>query len=197
MEDWKDIVMEEIQKMIDSIKERGVHSLKVDIKVEKMEDFPLPSIKRKTELKDIEGGIQEFDIDDIDEIFKNIPSKHKCICCGKISRECFKNETGEYVCKECNKSLDVYRKKIKDILNYNEKENKAPVLECLQAIIDFYEDNMEKQKEIENEEEGWHEEFINKYLKKFLKGKDLKNIDDIVDFLDEVILDIENGNMEL
>ena len=56
---------------------------------------------------------------------------------------------------------------------------------------------MEKQKEIENEEEGWHEEFINKYLKEFLKGKDLKDIDDIVDFLDEVILDIENGNMEL
>ena len=56
---------------------------------------------------------------------------------------------------------------------------------------------MEKQKEIENEEEGWHEEFINNYLKKFLKGKDLKDIDDIVDFLDEVILDIESGNIEL
>ena len=77
MENWENIVKEEVSKMIEHLKERGVESVKIDVSIKKL----TPEQERNyRNFIEFENGNCTLEVDNIDDILKALPKKHKCTC---------------------------------------------------------------------------------------------------------------------
>lgn len=191
MNKWERIIREEITKMIENLHDRGVQSVKIDVNVKRIRPEQQENI---VNLKESEDGISIYEVDSVDDLFEAFQRKkqqHKCTCCGKVSKDVRKIETGEYVCESCNDALDIYREKIKDIIKKEGKEKVSSMLECIKTITEFLEMNTEHE---QNPEEEMYEDFINDNL---LGYAYFETKEDVIDFLDGVINYIENNDIDL
>lgn len=191
MNKWERIIREEITKMIENLHDRGVQSVKIDVSVKKIRPEQQENI---VNLKESEDGISTYEVDSVDDLFEAFQRKkqqHKCTCCGKVSKDVRKIETGEYVCESCNDALDIYREKIRDIIKKEGKENVSLMLECIKTVTEFLEMNTEHE---QNPEEEMYEDFINDNL---LGYAYFETKEDVIDFLDGVINYIEDNDIDL
>lgn len=187
MENWENIVKEEISKMIEHLKERGVESVKIDVSIKKL----TPEQERNyRNFIEFENGNCTLEVDNIDDILKALPKKHKCTCCGKVSKDVKKIETGEYVCESCDQSLDVYRDKIRKMIKENGAGKINSMLDCIKHVTEFLEMNTEH--DLSPEEETY-DDFVNNVL---LKYAVFESQEDMIDFLDDVIMYIEDNDIE-
>lgn len=191
MNKWERIIREEITKMIENLHDRGVQSVKIDVSVKKIRPEQQENI---VNLKEPEDGISIYEVNSVDDLFEAFQRKkqqHKCTCCGKVSKDVRKIETGEYVCESCNDALDIYREKIRDIIKKEGKENVSLMLECIKTVTEFLEMNTEHE---QNPEEEMYEDFINDNL---LGYAYFETKEDVIDFLDGVINYIEDNDIDL
>lgn len=191
MDKWERIIREEITRMIENLHDRGVQSVKIDVSVKKIRP---PQEDNVVRVNNPEGEISTYEVNSIDELFEAFQRKkqqHKCTCCGKVSKDVRKIETGEYVCESCNDALDIYREKIKNIIKKEGKENVSLMLECIKTVTEFLEMNTEHE---QNPEEEMYKDFINDNL---LGYAYFGTKEDIIDFLDGVINYIEDNDIDL
>lgn len=191
MDKWERIIREEITRMIENLHDRGVQSVKIDVSVKKIRP---PQEDNVVRVNNPEGEISTYEVNSIDDLFEAFQRKkqqHKCTCCGKVSKDVRKIETGEYVCESCNDALDIYREKIRDIIKKEGKEKVSPMLECIKTVTEFLEMNTEHE---QTPEEEMYEDFINDNL---LRYAYFETKEDVIDFLDEVINYIEGNDIDL
>lgn len=191
MNKWERIVREEITKMIENLHDRGVQSVKIDVSVKKIRP---PQEGNVVRVNNPEGEISTYEVNSVDELFEAFQRKkqqHKCTCCGKVSKDVRKIETGEYVCESCNDALDIYREKIKNIIKKEGEGKVSSMLECIKTVTEFLEMNTEHE---QNPEEEMYEDFINDNL---LGYAYFETKEDVIDFLDGVINYIENNDIDL
>lgn len=191
MDKWERIIREEITRMIENLHDRGVQSVKIDVSVKKIRP---PQEDNVVRVNNPEGEISTYEVNSIDDLFEAFQRKkqqHKCTCCGKVSKDVRKIETGEYVCESCNDALDIYREKIKNIIKTEGKENVSLMLECIKTVTEFLEMNTEHE---QNPEEEMYKDFINDNL---LGYAYFETKEDIIDFLDGVINYIEDNDIDL
>lgn len=191
MDKWERIIREEITRMIENLHDRGVQSVKIDVSVKKIRP---PQEDNVVRVNNPEGEISTYEVNSIDDLFEAFQRKkqqHKCTCCGKVSKDVRKIETGEYVCESCNDALDIYREKIKNIIKKEGKENVSLMLECIKTVTEFLEMNTEHE---QNPEEEMYEDFINDNL---LGYTYFETKEDVIDFLDGVINYIEDNDIDL
>lgn len=191
MNKWERIIREEITKMIENLHDRGVQSVKIDVSVKRIRPEQQENI---VNLKESEDGISTYEVDSVDDLFEAFQRKkqqHKCTCCGKVSKDVRKIETGEYVCESCNDALDIYREKIKNIIKKEGEGKVSSMLECIKTVTEFLEMNTEHE---QNPEEEMYEDFINDNL---LGYAYFETKEDVIDFLDGVINYIEDNDIEL
>ena len=191
MDKWERIVREEITKMIENLHDRGVQSVKIDVSVKKIRP---PQEGNVVRVNNPEGEISTYEVNSVDELFEAFQRKkqqHKCTCCGKVSKDVRKIETGEYVCESCNDALDIYREKIKNIIKKEGEGKVSSMLECIKTVTEFLEMNTEHE---QNPEEEMYEDFINDNL---LGYAYFKTKEDVIDFLDGVINYIEDNDIDL
>lgn len=191
MDKWERIIREEITRMIENLHDRGVQSVKIDVSVKKIRP---PQEDNVVRVNNPEGEISTYEVNSIDDLFEAFQRKkqqHKCTCCGKVSKDVRKIETGEYVCESCNDALDIYREKIKNIIKKEGKENVSLMLECIKTVTEFLEMNTEYE---QNPEEEMYKDFINDNL---LGYAYFGTKEDIIDFLDGVINYIEDNDIDL
>lgn len=189
MDKWERIIREEITKMIENLHDRGVQSVKIDVSVKKIRPEQKENLVR---VENPEGEISTYEVNSVDDLFEAFQKKqHKCTCCGKVSNDVRKIETGEYVCESCNDALDIYREKIRDIIKKEGKENVSLMLECIKTVTEFLEMNTEHE---QNPEEEMYEDFINDNL---LGYAYFETKEDVIDFLDGVINYIEDNDIDL
>lgn len=191
MNKWERIIREEITKMIENLHDRGVQSVKIDVSVKRIRPEQQENI---VNLKESEGEISTYEVDSVDDLFEAFQRKkqqHKCTCCGKVSKDVRKIETGEYVCESCNDALDIYREKIKNIIKKEGEGKVSSMLECIKTVTEFLEMNTEHE---QNPEEEMYEDFINDNL---LGYAYFETKEDVIDFLDGVINYIEDNDIEL
>lgn len=191
MDKWERIIREEITRMIENLHDRGVQSVKIDVSVKKIRP---PQEDNVVRVNNPEGEISTYEVNSIDDLFEAFQRKkqqHKCTCCGKVSKDVRKIETGEYVCESCNDALDIYREKIKNIIKKEGKENVSLMLECIKTVTEFLEMNTEHE---QNPEEEMYKDFINDNL---LGYAYFGTKEDIIDFLDGVINYIEDNDIDL
>ena len=191
MDKWERIIREEITRMIENLHDRGVQSVKIDVSVKKIRT---PQEDNVVRVNNPEGEISTYEVNSIDDLFEAFQRKkqqHKCTCCGKVSKDVRKIETGEYVCESCNDALDIYREKIKNIIKKEGKENVSLMLECIKTVTEFLEMNTEHE---QNPEEEMYKDFINDNL---LGYAYFETKEDIIDFLDGVINYIEDNDIDL
>ena len=191
MNKWERIIREEITRMIENLHDRGVQSVKIDVSVKKIRP---PQEDNVVRVNNPEGEISTYEVNSVDDLFEAFQRKkqqHKCTCCGKVSKDVRKIETGEYVCESCNDALDIYREKIRDIIKKEGKENVSLMLECIKTVTEFLEMNTEHE---QNPEEEMYEDFINDNL---LGYAYFETKEDIIDFLDGAINYIEDNDIDL
>ena len=191
MDKWERIIREEITKMIENLHDRGVQSVKIDVSVKRIRPEQQENI---VNLKEPNGGIFTYEVDSVDDLFEAFQRKkqqHKCTCCGKVSKDVRKIETGEYVCESCNDALDIYREKIKNIIKKEGEGKVSSMLECIKTVTEFLEMNTEHE---QNPEEEMYEDFINDNL---LGYAYFETKEDVIDFLDGVINYIEDNDIDL
>lgn len=191
MDKWERIIREEITRMIENLHDRGVQSVKIDVSVKKIRP---PQEDNVVRVNNPEGEISTYEVNSIDDLFEAFQRKkqqHKCTCCGKVSKDVRKIETGEYVCESCNDALDIYREKIKNIIKKEGKENVSLMLECIKTVTEFLEMNTEHE---QNPEEEMYKDFINDNL---LGYAYFGTKEDVIDFLDGVINYIEDNDIDL
>lgn len=191
MDKWERIIREEITRMIENLHDRGVQSVKIDVSVKKIRP---PQEDNVVRVNNPEGEISTYEVNSVDDLleaFQRKKQQHKCTCCGKVSKDVRKIETGEYVCESCNDTLDIYREKIKNIIKKEGKENVSLMLECIKTVTEFLEMNTEHE---QNPEEEMYEDFINDNL---LRYAYFETKEDIIDFLDGVINYIEDNDIDL
>lgn len=191
MNKWERIIREEITKMIENLHDRGVQSVKIDVSVKRIRPEQQENI---VNLKESEGEISTYEVDSVDDLFEAFQRKkqqHKCTCCGKVSKDVRKIETGEYVCESCNDALDIYREKIKNIIKKEGEGKVSSMLECIKTVTEFLEMNTEHE---QNPEEEMYEDFINDNL---LGYAYFETKEDVIDFLDGVINYIEDNDIDL
>lgn len=191
MDKWERIIREEITRMIENLHDRGVQSVKIDVSVKKIRP---PQEDNVVRVNNPEGEISTYEVNSIDDLFEAFQRKkqqHKCTCCGKVSKDVRKIETGEYVCESCNDALDIYREKIKNIIKKEGKENVSLMLECIKTVTEFLEMNTEYE---QNPEEEMYKDFINDNL---LGYAYFETKEDVIDFLDGVINYIEDNDIDL
>lgn len=191
MDKWERIIREEITRMIENLHDRGVQSVKIDVSVKKIRP---PQEDNVVRVNNPEGEISTYEVNSIDDLleaFQRKKQQHKCTCCGKVSKDVRKIETGEYVCESCNDALDIYREKIKNIIKKEGKENVSLMLECIKTVTEFLEMNTEHE---QNPEEEMYKDFINDNL---LGYAYFGTKEDIIDFLDGVINYIEDNDIDL
>lgn len=191
MDKWERIIREEITRMIENLHDRGVQSVKIDVSVKKIRP---PQEDNVVRVNNPEGEISTYEVNSIDDLleaFQRKKQQHKCTCCGKVSKDVRKIETGEYVCESCNDALDIYREKIKNIIKKEGKENVSLMLECIKTVTEFLEMNTEHE---QNPEEEMYKDFINDNL---LGYAYFETKEDIIDFLDGVINYIEDNDIDL
>lgn len=191
MNKWERIIREEITKMIENLHDRGVQSVKIDVSVKRIRPEQQENI---VNLKESEDEISTYEVDSVDDLFEAFQRKkqqHKCTCCGKVSKDVRKIETGEYVCESCNDALDIYREKIKNIIKKEGEGKVSSMLECIKTVTEFLEMNTEHE---QNPEEEMYEDFINDNL---LGYAYFETKEDVIDFLDGVINYIEDNDIEL
>ena len=191
MNKWERIIREEITKMIENLHDRGVQSVKIDVSVKKIRP---PQEDNVVRVNNPEGEISTYEVNSVDDLFEALQRRkqqHKCTCCGKVSKDVRKIETGEYVCESCNDALDIYREKIRDIIKKEGKENVSLMLECIKTVTEFLEMNTEHE---QNPEEEMYEDFINDNL---LGYAYFETKEDVIDFLDGVINYIEENDIDL
>ena len=177
--------------MIENLHDRGVQSVKIDVSVKKIRP---PQEDNVVRVNNPEGEISTYEVNSIDDLFEAFQRKkqqHKCTCCGKVSKDVRKIETGEYVCESCNDALDIYREKIKNIIKKEGKENVSLMLECIKNVTEFLEMNTEHE---QNPEEEMYKDFINDSL---LGYAYFETKEDVIDFLDGVINYIEDNDIDL
>lgn len=184
MENWEDIIEEEVKKMMDNIQERGVSPDILNVSVHIL----VPGKNRKEE--------DFLEVENIDDILKTIQNRKisknkKCSCCGKVSNTVKMNEAGEYVCQECNKKLDIYRDKISKIVDAYEKDESITLLvkDLAQSII-----KNKKEEEFEDETDEVLKDFVENEILTYAMFEDKE---DIVNFLDDVITYIETHEIEM
>lgn len=182
-ENWDKIIKEEISKMIDNLRARGVDAdnFVVDIKGQnRVPEF-------KTENKDTEEFLV---VKDLDELLTQIKARNskKCDCCGNSVDKLFKVNDTTNVCESCKDAIDIYSVRIKSILKNKDKANK--MLDCLSAVTEFLEMNTE---DCEPEPTPV-EMFVFDVL---LESCDFESKDDIIDFLEDVIDFVESNDFEL
>ena len=191
MDKWERIIREEITRMIENLHDRGVQSVKIDVSVKKIRP---PQEDNVVRVNNPEGEISTYEVNSIDDLleaFQRKKQQHKCTCCGKVSKDVRKIETGEYVCESCNDALDIYREKIKNIIKKEGKENVSLMLECIKTVTEFLEMNTEHE---QNPEEEMYKDFINDNL---LGYAYFETKEDIIDFLDGAINYIEDNDIDL
>ena len=191
MDKWERIIREEITRMIENLHDRGVQSVKIDVSVKKIRP---PQEDNVVRVNNPEGEISTYEVNSVDDLleaFQRKKQQHKCTCCGKVSKDVRKIETGEYVCESCNDALDIYREKIRDIIKKEGKENISLMLECIKTVTEFLEMNTEHE---QNPEEEMYEDFINDNL---LGYAYFETKEDVIDFLDGVINYIEDNDIDL
>ena len=191
MNKWERIIREEITRMIENLHDRGVQSVKIDVSVKKIRP---PQEDNVVRVNNPEGEISTYEVNSVDDLleaFQRKKQQHKCTCCGKVSKDVRKIETGEYVCESCNDALDIYREKIRDIIKKEGKENVSLMLECIKTVTEFLEMNTEHE---QNPEEEMYEDFINDNL---LGYAYFETKEDIIDFLDGAINYIEDNDIDL
>lgn len=191
MNKWERIIREEITRMIENLHDRGVQSVKIDVSVKKIRP---PQEDNVVRVNNPEGEISTYEVNSVDDLleaFQRKKQQHKCTCCGKVSKDVRKIETGEYVCESCNDALDIYREKIKNIIKKEGKENVSLMLECIKTVTEFLEMNTEHE---QNPEEEMYEDFINDNL---LGYAYFETKEDVIDFLDGVINYIEDNDIDL
>lgn len=191
MDKWERIIREEITRMIENLHDRGVQSVKIDVSVKKIRP---PQEDNVVRVNNPEGEISTYEVNSVDDLleaFQRKKQQHKCTCCGKVSKDVRKIETGEYVCESCNDALDIYREKIKNIIKKEGKENVSLMLECIKTVTEFLEMNTEHE---QNPEEEMYKDFINDNL---LGYAYFETKEDIIDFLDGVINYIEDNDIDL
>ena len=191
MNKWERIIREEITRMIENLHDRGVQSVKIDVSVKKIRP---PQEDNVVRVNNPEGEISTYKVNSVDDLFEAFQRKkqqHKCTCCGKVSKDVRKIETGEYVCESCNDALDIYREKIRDIIKKEGKENVSLMLECIKTVTEFLEMNTEHE---QNPDEEMYEDFINDNL---LGYAYFETKEDVIDFLDGVINYIEDNDIDL
>ena len=191
MDKWERIIREEITRMIENLHDRGVQSVKIDVSVKKIRP---PQEDNVVRVNNPEGEISTYEVNSVDDLleaFQRKKQQHKCTCCGKVSKDVRKIETGEYVCESCNDALDIYREKIRDIIKKEGKENVSLMLECIKTVTEFLEMNTEHE---QNPEEEMYEDFINDNL---LGYAYFETKEDVIDFLDGVINYIEDNDIDL
>lgn len=191
MDKWERIIREEITRMIENLHDRGVQSVKIDVSVKKIRP---PQEENVVRVNNPEGEISTYEVNSVDDLFEAFQRKkqqHKCTCCGKVSKDVRKIETGEYVCESCNDALDIYREKIRDIIKKEGKENVSLMLECIKTVTEFLEMNTEHE---QNPEEEMYKDFINDTL---LGYAYFETKEDVIDFLDGVINYIEDNDIDL
>ena len=191
MNKWERIIREEITKMIENLHDRGVQSVKIDVSVKKIRP---PQEDNVVRVNNPEGEISTYEVNSVDDLFEAFQRKkqqHKCTCCGKVSKDVRKIETGEYVCESCNDALDIYREKIKNIIKKEGEGKVSSMLECIKTVTEFLEMNTEHE---QNPEEEMYEDFINDNL---LGYAYFETKEDVIDFLDGVINYIEDNDIDL
>ena len=191
MDKWERIIREEITRMIENLHDRGVQSVKIDVSVKKIRP---PQEDNVVRVNNPEGEISTYEVNSVDDLleaFQRKKQQHKCTCCGKVSKDVRKIETGEYVCESCNDALDIYREKIKNIIKKEGKENISLMLECVKTVTEFLEMNTEHE---QNPEEEMYKDFINDNL---LGYAYFETKEDVIDFLDGVINYIEDNDIDL
>lgn len=191
MDKWERIIREEITRMIENLHDRGVQSVKIDVSVKKIRP---PQEDNVVRVNNSEGEISTYEVNSVDDLleaFQRKKQQHKCTCCGKVSKDVRKIETGEYVCESCNDALDIYREKIKNIIKKEGKENISLMLECVKTVTEFLEMNTEHE---QNPEEEMYKDFINDNL---LGYAYFETKEDVIDFLDGVINYIEDNDIDL
>lgn len=191
MDKWERIIREEITRMIENLHDRGVQSVKIDVSVKKIRP---PQEDNVVRVNNPEGEISTYEVNSVDDLleaFQRKKQQHKCTCCGKVSKDVRKIETGEYVCESCNDALDIYREKIKNIIKKEGKENVSLMLECIKTVTEFLEMNTEHE---QNPEEEMYKDFINDNL---LGYAYFETKEDIIDFLDGAINYIEDNDIDL
>lgn len=191
MDKWERIIREEITRMIENLHDRGVQSVKIDVSVKKIRP---PQEDNVVRVNNPEGEISTYEVNSVDDLleaFQRKKQQHKCTCCGKVSKDVRKIETGEYVCESCNDALDIYREKIKNIIKKEGKENVSLMLECIKNVTEFLEMNTEHE---QNPEEEMYKDFINDSL---LGYAYFETKEDVIDFLDGVINYIEDNDIDL
>lgn len=191
MDKWERIIREEITRMIEKLHDRGVQSVKIDVNVKKIRP---PQEDNVVRVNNPEGEISTYEVDSVDDLleaFQRKKQQHKCTCCGKVSKDVRKIETGEYVCESCNDALDIYREKIKNIIKKEGKQNVSLMLECIKTVTEFLEMNTEHE---QNPEEEMYKDFINDSL---LGYAYFETKEDVIDFLDGVINYIEDNDIDL
>ena len=191
MDKWERIIREEITRMIENLHDRGVQSVKIDVSVKKIRP---PQEYNVVRVNNPEGEISTYEVNSVDDLleaFQRKKQQHKCTCCGKVSKDVRKIETGEYVCESCNDALDIYREKIKNIIKKEGKENVSLMLECIKNVTEFLEMNTEHE---QNPEEEMYKDFINDSL---LGYAYFETKEDVIDFLDGVINYIEDNDIDL
>lgn len=191
MDKWERIIREEITRMIENLHDRGVQSVKIDVSVKKIRP---PQEDNVVRVNNPEGEISTYEVNSVDDLleaFQRKKQQHKCTCCGKVSKDVRKIETGEYVCESCNDALDIYREKIRDIIKKEGKENVSLMLECIKTVTEFLEMNTEHE---QNPEEEMYKDFINDNL---LGYAYFETKEDVIDFLDGVINYIEDNDIDL
>ena len=184
--DWESIIKEEIEKMMKSLRSKGIDSevLSVSIKIENPKNEGI-------ELAENNEFLESDNIDDIlPKLRKRKDINKKCSCCGKTSNNLRRIETGEYVCEECDKTLDIYRSRIKDILKaYNNNQSITPLMrEFAEEIIKSEEDCKE------NDEEDLLRDFIQDELMDYAI---FENKNDLITFLEDVINYVKNHEIDL
>ena len=188
MEKWEDIIREEIKKMMTAIQGRGVAPDFINVSV----NILLPHKTRKNS-----EGYSDIEVESIDDILKKIrknKQEKECSCCGKKTTSAIRLETGEYVCPQCNEELNLYRDKIKEIVQaYNENASITSLIhELAEQIIDR---QAEKElEEMEDENEEMLADFIENELLNFAQ---FDKKEELVEFLNDVINYINSHDIDM